>query len=547
MKGGVIINPISSILSIDIVDFSSKTEDCQANIIENLFKILNKAFEEDPKSQDNYAWIPTGTGGSLIFLNETKNILETPIEIGRLIRETNKALIPLNNGFRVRMGLHCGSVLKKKGLDGHCDFWGEAIKIASYIANMAHPDQIVASDDFCKNADLGSIPKLEVNPIGPWCLKGDSIIMLYNIHVNSVGISGTNVGEWYGTFNYPLDIAINMYKSMAQNHENLGAAFRAAVVAKKLLDLNPPQEIQKEAKDIIKHLSKKTQTSPIDERHILYDIFFSKLTPGALVYFFQNSEFSSFNPQDIIFHEDKEADLLMMVVTGEIIPSIKGQRLTKWDRKSDREKDIVLKEGDIIGEMALFNPEHTRTATLVAQTTAITLSLDYSFLRLTKDINESEINNRKDIQGQIWLLYKERTVDKTIQTHPMLRELSLQHRHELLDNSKFMPIDPYDSLQINEKDIWDCFIIIVSGGITVYLNKNSERYIKFKKGDCIGPYRYIHQVKRSPYSKVKAAPNTHIVCFPWKIIEKIINQSDEFRIKCLVKGDEIRRIQERTS
>ena len=336
---------VKPVLTVDIVDFSRRSSQEQLKVIRVLIDMLSRALPED--HQDDltaYLWSPAGDGGSVTFMKDIHAALSTAVTLGQLINDYNRDLPANARSLQVRTGLHSGPVSKEIDFDKSENIWGDGINVSARVMSVARPGQILASADFYKHAELNTRPREEVTPIGKWWAKHNKAIELYNIYIDGVGIPPSEVEEWYGPFSFPLDLAISMYTAMASEQAKEGPAFRAAVLAKRLLDLKPAHEQQRLATRIIESISEERHPR-VSGKQVLYDVFFSKLSPAALLHFFQNAEFMDFNKGDIIFDEGKKADSMMMIVSGESTLSIRGQSITTRDKYTDKEEPLVLSEG----------------------------------------------------------------------------------------------------------------------------------------------------------------------------------------------------------
>jgi CRP-like cAMP-binding protein len=528
---------VRPVLTVDIVDFSLRSGEEQMKAVRALKDMLGEALPEDHKNDlTAYLWSPAGDGGSITFMKDIHAALSTAVSLGKLIEAYDRNLSANDKPLQVRIGIHSGPVSKETDFDQSENVWGDGINMSARVMSVARPGQILASADFYKHAELHTRPKGEVVPIGKWWAKHNQAIELYNIYIDGVGMPPSEVEEWYGPFSYPLDLAISMYSAMATEQAKEGPAFRAAVLAKRLLDLKPPHEQQKLATRIIESISEERHPR-VSGRQVLYDVFFSKLSPAALLHFFNNAEFMDFNKGDIIFEEGRKADSMMMIVSGQCTLSIKGQSLTVRDRYSDREEPLTLSEGEIIGEMGLFNPGETRTATLKATKTTIVLALDYRLLRPIQEGSEGENKIRKEIRDQIWNFYRKRTIRNQISIDPLLRELSTDQQNKLSDNSEFLPHYPDKPIQLDVNDIWTSWTTVVAGKLIVR-GKTGDRPIGINKGDFLGPIRLV--VSEPPYASVEVLPQTQLVRFAWDVIEDILHESEKFRDQCFVEGGKAR-------
>ncbi len=527
-----------AVLTLDIVDFSLMESQEQIKAIRALIKMLHQAIPENQDQPSARIWSPSGDGGSLTFWNNIYAALDTAVALSKILNAYNKT--PDVRPFLLRVGLHSGPVTKERDFDDRENIWGEGINISARIVGLAKPGQILVSEEFYKHAQLYvPRPGWEVTSIGKWWVKHDKSLVVYNIYTaDGAGLPSSEVEEWYGPFHYPLAQAIRTYEAMMQEQTQTGPAFRAAVLAKRLLDLAPGHE---HARTVLESISRLRFPKSLSTSPPLYDIFFSELSPSALLHFFQNAEFKAFQKGDIIAKEGDLADSLMMVVSGEIIPFIGGKRLKERDPEHlEREREIVFHEGHITGEMGLFNPGGTRTATLQASRNTITLTLNYRFVQVPENVNpadsiaSADFANRVQIQRRIWQYYCERTVENKIYAHPLFQELSSAERNRLNDSAKFLPAQFGQAISLSVEDIWNSWVIVVAGAITLYTKDGNS--LSYGPGDCVGPIRLV-VTGEMLFSKVEVAPNTHLVSFPWKSgIQKLILTSEGFRNACLIAG-----------
>lgn len=86
--------------------------------------------------------------------------------------------------------------------------------------------------------------------------------------------------------------------------------------------------------------------------------FFSGVDYESLILLSNSFEERIFNINDVIFEEDSEGHSMLVIVSGEV-------RITQISDDSSEEALIVLKKGDVFGEMALIE-DMPRSATAIA-------------------------------------------------------------------------------------------------------------------------------------------------------------------------------------
>ena len=513
-----------AVLNVDIANFSLREGQKQMEAIDILILMLEKSIPEEDNDDSGRIWSPAGDGGALTFWNSIKSALDTALSLGIALKEYNRGefsdlkgrkLAKPSEPLELRMGIHHGPVAKKIDFDGRTNIWGDGMNMSARVLSLGKPNQLLVSETFYENYRRSySWQDLEVTRIGKWWAKHQTPIVLYNVYSknDNVGLPPEEVEEWFGPFHFPLEQATRIYEAMADHEVDQGKAFRAAVLAKRLLDLNPQH---RKAKKIIESISTNRINHPIKVgQKILHDAFFSPLSPSALNHFFDKARFEVFDKGETIASQGDKADSMMMVVSGEIHPYISNKRITE------------LREGEVIGEMGLFNPAEKRTATLKAFKRTITLSVEYRHLRLLDVFSDPEENKkRQEILDQIWRYYISRTMQNQI--NASFESLSNDQRSKLFDHQpQFLPIYNGKEIELTVEEVWNSWIIVVSGGLLI---KNLQGETKeYNAGKIIGQIR-ITAGEESPYTEVKVLPNTHLIVLPWNLIKDLLDESEDFR------------------
>ncbi len=518
------------VLTMDIVNYSLMSNTDQYESFRQLISLLAQAIPREHNKPGRRIWSPAGDGGALTFWDDISAALDTAVSLGKLINEYNKSLLD-NKQLRQRIGLHSGPVIKEVDFDERENVWGNGINISARVMSMAKPGQIVASEEFCSQADLLNPLKKGVSYIGKWWAKHNKVLNLYNIYIDGAGLPPSEVDEWYGPFHYPLQQALEMYRAMIEDERVTGPTFRVAVLCKRLLDLEPSNIA---AQQVLESISESRFDSTPGAKN-LYDSFFSLLSPSALIYFFRNSQFKQVSKGNVIAKEGEPANTMMMVVSGEIIPYIRGSRL---ENQRDG-TEVVLREGAIIGEMGLFSPGGIRTATMEASKNTIALTLDYKYLRtLEGGLNPLENRTRLEIQKRIWKYYCQRTASNVINFHKLFKSLHPDQRNRLLDaeNFEFLPTEYGQALNLSVEDMWEHITVIVGGGLIVHMKQNhmSFEYKAEEKLDLLGIMRFA--IQECPFSEIEAQPDTHLIRFPFSVIREFAIDSDTFAAECDMSG-----------
>jgi hypothetical protein len=531
------------ILTVDIVNFSIRGVEEQAEAVQALISILDKAIPQAYNHPSARIWSPAGDGGAITFWDtDIRTALDTAISVGKFVREYNEGVFfddkskdvlqKPNQELQVRMGIHFGTVSKETDFDARENVWGNGMNISARLISLARPGQILISKEFYDAADLrGGWKGIEITRIGKWWAKHNQSIILYNVNTSQAGIRYSEVDEWFGPLHYPLEQAIRIYEGMLQEEFGLKEhPFRVAIIAKRILDLEPQHE---QAQTILESISSKRHNLFAGQRE-LSDPFFSPLSPETILHFFRNAQFRVFERGESIVEEGAKAESMMMIVSGEVNLYRDGKIVTIYDKQKKAEVNYVFREGQIIGEMGLFNIEERRNATLKAGKRSMTLRIDYGFIKpIAGTINSRDNIVRTEIQRQIWRYYCNRTVENKLIYHDLFQKIPEVNRVRILDTAEFSPVDYQERPEVTIEDIWDNWILVVAGNLTVYSKYNDEK-IEYVQNEIIGPIRLFE--KQAPYSRVESSPDTQFIRFPYSVVYDILNRFHEFEVDCLVLG-----------
>jgi len=529
------------VLTVDIVDFSLMSNQAQMTAIKDLIWILNRAIPSEHNRPEMRIWSPAGDGGALTFWEDIQAAVDTALALATFVRQRNESSEEARR-FQVRIGLHCGTVTRQIDFDERENVWGEGINTSSRVNGLARPGQILASEEFCSQAGLLNRGAPEVVYIGKGWAKHHKLLHLYNLYIDGAGLPPSELDVWYGPFHAPLRMAIDTYKTMLleEQEDPSGPAFRVAVLAKRLMDLDPSNV---EARQALTSLSQAFMPKASGGRH-LYDPFLSPLSPNTLKYFFRKAVFTAYHKGDVIAPEGRPAGPMMMVVSGEIRPTMQGRPLPARGAAPQtaptEAQGLVFREGAIIGEMGLFSPGGTRNATLTATRDTIVLSLKYADLRspaaanLTTGTLPSEALAIMDIRKQVWDYYCARVMENQLNLHPLFQRLSAAEKAELAYQGEFVPREHGAAVQLTAEDGWRYWTVVVAGSLMA--TRADGRRVVYRERDCLGALHLLTEV--TPFAEIAAAPGTQLVRFPWSVVKAVIAESAEFREDALAAAQQ---------
>ena len=546
---------VKPILTIDVVNYSTRSSHEQVSLYKALVAIVQKSLPEEAKHPSKRIWSPSGDGGSLTFINTSFDAaLMTAIYIARHIKDYNngeffdensKALLPKpTEPLQIRTGVHSGPVSKDIDFDERENIWGDGINISARVMGMAKPDQIVISEDYYKDAGLSrdkDRPGIEITYTGKWWAKHNLPILLYNVYTERAGIPLKEVDEWFGPLHYPLENAIRIYEGMLSGESaEAEYPFRVAVIAKRILDLDPQNP---NAKKALESLSKKRFSTSGNKP--LFHHLFSDFSPATIRYFFAKSNFKVYEAGETVMTEGEKANSMMMIVSGQIKLYKSGQVVHKYNEKTESDEEYIFPEGVLIGEMGLFEVDGKRSATLQSSKRSMVLDIDYNFIRsISGSPNSGENMMRLEIQRGIWQLYTTRTIENKVIYHPLFDHVDEETRNVLKDHARFIPIDYQTPAYLSADEAWENLVIIINGNIKAYSSRkdSSPCVVEYGIDECLGAIRLVSE--HNPYTQVEVAPGTQFICIPWDVIPPLRRKFDQFDTQLLKLGSIERRLRE---
>lgn len=164
----------SSILFLDVVEFSRHDEIEQKEIYEHLWKISKEKLQFYQEQQD-YILKSTGDGMLLIALNPKINLIEIAKTLQKKLRE---------KGIFLRQGLNCGKILP---MNERRDAIGNPISICQRIMDCGESDHILASSHYLE-VKIGKRPPREnFSDFGKVTVKHEENIHIFNYYDGKCG------------------------------------------------------------------------------------------------------------------------------------------------------------------------------------------------------------------------------------------------------------------------------------------------------------------------------------------------------------------------
>ncbi|NTU81437.1 MAG: cyclic nucleotide-binding domain-containing protein, partial [Chloroflexales bacterium] len=333
----------------------------------------------------------------------------------------------------------------------------------------------------------------------------------------------------------PAHELVRWCRTMLVEEFRHGLAFRVVVLAKLILDLDPasPARVELDGRpwlvgDLINSISQRSYSGQAGQR-VLYDPFLSPLSPVTLTYLLERSRLIPYQAGAPVVRQDEPADALFIVVTG-ALELYRNEARLKVLSPDGEMTDVVLEEGSIFGEMSLFAQSPRYAATLVARQPTAVLSLAYGDIvgvNMPGRVTENHI--RVELRAHLWRYYTSRTIEQHIQWHELLKHLPPKAQTVLTHSARFIPANYSDEVTISAAELWEEWVLIIAGAITVYTNSASLTYTA---GDWIGPLRLV--VETNPYTEVACSRDAQFVAIPADLIMSVTDENESFRKSCVL-------------
>ena len=134
---------ICSILFLDIIDYSKKSDSEKINIKNQLNRLINQSLKDvEPEERIIF---DAGDGAAIAYMGSPKDVILISFSIRNEILKSNiLSSIPMY----VRFGIDLGPVSIERDINGQPNIIGDVIDVAQRIISFASPNQIVLSRSY---------------------------------------------------------------------------------------------------------------------------------------------------------------------------------------------------------------------------------------------------------------------------------------------------------------------------------------------------------------------------------------------------------------
>jgi len=134
---------ICSILFLDIIDYSKKSDSEKINIKNQLNRLINQSLKD--VEPEEHIIFDAGDGAAIAYMGSPKDVILISFSIRNEILKSNiLSSIPMY----VRFGIDLGPVSIERDINGQPNIIGDGIDVAKRIISFANPNQIVLSRSY---------------------------------------------------------------------------------------------------------------------------------------------------------------------------------------------------------------------------------------------------------------------------------------------------------------------------------------------------------------------------------------------------------------
>lgn len=529
----------AAVLTVEVVSYTTLSGRHQARVYAAFTNTLNRVVRP-VQNRTSIHWTLAGNGISLTMPNPDY-ALNIALRLADSVRRQG------DPNYHVRIGLHTGIIYLSPSKAQNRNVWGPGVQVATRVMDMAEPDQILASLDFCRDLDLlnGGTPPvkgLAVTPIGERLLQAGEALTVYNLAAPGVGLSlEEDFDAWIATFNSPIERTVAEYKALLEAYRNRERvrpnlhALQIAALARRLLTLLPEVTAHNERQDA--HIAYETieqiGMAREDEGSTYYHFFLSNLKE-SLAYFLRVARLVRFRRGMPLFRAGDTMNALLFVVAGQVqVPNGYGAAEQRTG------------EGLVVGEWGLFAAGARHPMTVTAATEVIALVIHYDDLDERRHPPREHADIRT-IQRLLWeKVYTRSVIREVLTTHPLFRNLHPSDLDGALRSATFYPasLDPGSppTVELLERS----WFVVVAGELrlTARINSGGPFNIRYVPGDVVGivhlsDYHFNDRTYMNYVQGLQVDPDTQLIRLSWRQIRRLLDENIPFHHQCIDRYNE---------
>lgn len=427
-----------AVLGLDVVAFSTFTEEDQTDAIQNLHRWITEALANHSIAEEDYRWSPAGDGGFLTFSSSSvcRKAIDVAFTVCDKVARPDWKLSD-NRPLHLRVGLHAGMVQENDDLGRRTNIWGVGINMAARILSVTAESQILVSKQYFDNYVEGSrIDDFQFGKQHTRTIKHGAAVQVMNASRHGLGLSEGDAedGRWQ-IIAQQWDRNVEIYRNLLRDAMISGDPLPALACGKYLLALNAKQPVL-ELCQMIGRSEIRPATDYPPQNHLL----FSQMPPELLFKAIEQSVTVPFKAGETICERGDPARSCFFPVCGALVVDL-----------PDHDKPIPIPKGQMTGEFTLWIPSIRRTARARALT-------DGLLLEIHNDRFRSFVEEAPDVANVIYGIIRRRIIENLFTSKPLfpgLDPIESDGSSPALASAVCEKIAPGETIDISEQT---CFL-----------------------------------------------------------------------------------------
>lgn len=364
---------------MDIVSFSTLTEEDQQQAVQQLFTWIRRSLAFNNIEEGDYMWSHAGDGGYLTFnsYQACVNAIDVAFDIVRRSRggPTTRGSERLN----IRLGLHAGFVQETvtEGLNFWREISGVGINMTARILSISSANQLLVSRQYYEAYVKDHRGReFDVGPLHTRSVKHGAKIEVMNVNRDGLCLDSNEAAacQWQAISGL-WEQTIHEYEYLIHDSLKAGAPLAAVAAATYLMTLGKEEPVKR----LCRALSAEADTTAFNfpvQRHEL----FGALTTGALMKVVSIANPRLMSAGEILCRLGDAAESCFYVVSGRVLVDRPGVR-----------ENLYVGWGDLVGEFAVWMNGLRRTADLKCMARSLVIEIPIApFRRILEECGKTE-------------------------------------------------------------------------------------------------------------------------------------------------------------
>lgn len=368
-----------AILGLDIVGYSTFSEEDQFQAVHNLLAWVKQSLDFRDIDAQDCAWSHAGDGGYVSFgsLQACSRAIDIAFDIVRRAKSSDWNLSD-GSPLRLRMALHAGFIQETSALKigkGR-EVCGAGINMTARILSLSTTWQLLVSRQYFDAYLKGKREKhYQCGALHSRSVKHGVEMEVMNIDCNNLCLSQAEATacQWQ-TISDLWERVAKEYELLIRDSLRSGATLAAVAAGKYLLNMGKAAPVEK----LCRALS--ADSDHEFEFHFPRHDLLATLPPPSIKSVIKISNARLLRENEVVCQMGDPANTCFFVISGTVIIERPANKST-----------IIVRQGELIGEFSLWITDLRRTATIRSQSTSLIIEIPSAdFRKILVEANAAE-------------------------------------------------------------------------------------------------------------------------------------------------------------